>query len=107
VTNATLRNLDEAEFHQLISDFLADLSNRLEALETAHLVRDHEALRRTAHTLKGAMATLGATRMQNFSQTIEYAAKAGDDAVIDATWSMFITTFQATRDALKALIADS
>jgi signal transduction histidine kinase/CheY-like chemotaxis protein/HPt (histidine-containing phosphotransfer) domain-containing protein len=107
VTIATLRNLDEAEFHQLISDFLADLSNRLEALETAHLVRDHEALRRTAHTLKGAMATLGATRMQNFSQTIEYAAKAGDDAVIDATWSMFITTFQATRDVLKALIADS
>ncbi len=62
---------------ELIDMFLADLPSRVMALRQAVEAGDVPATRRTAHVLKGAAATLGATALAGLCDYIEATARTG------------------------------
>ena len=58
-------------FTRMIEVFLEDLPGYLHALERAVLERDYEAMRATAHTIKGSSANFGATRLSEICRQLE------------------------------------
>lgn len=69
---------DDIDFQrEVVVDFLSQLGARLEDLAAAVASRDAAAIRRTAHTLKGASASLGASALAESSARLESFARAG------------------------------
>ncbi|MCK9240779.1 Hpt domain-containing protein [Desulfocurvus sp.] len=65
--------------------YIDDLPAKLEALEQAAAQRELEGLLRTAHSLKGASATIGAPAMREAAERVENSARSGDlDAAVAA-----------------------
>lgn len=62
----------------LFGVFVEDLPNKLDALQQAAESGALEDLLRTAHSLKGACATIGAPAMREAAMDIEAAAREGD-----------------------------
>jgi HPt (histidine-containing phosphotransfer) domain-containing protein len=58
--------------------YIDDLPTKLEALELAAETRELEGLLRTAHSLKGASATIGAPAMREAAERVETSARSGD-----------------------------
>lgn len=58
--------------------YIDDLPSKLEALEEAAASRELESLLRTAHSLKGASATIGAPAMREAAERVEAAARRGE-----------------------------
>ena len=57
---------------ELIELFVSDNEERLKALEALVASRDAEAIRREAHTIKGASASAGATGMREIAARLEH-----------------------------------
>jgi HPt (histidine-containing phosphotransfer) domain-containing protein len=75
----SLRQLTQPGEPDVLADvlglFLADAPARIEAIATAAMVGDAEALRRSAHTFKGAAGAIGATALQAACRELEETAK--------------------------------
>jgi len=70
----TLRSMDSGDegfMAKIIELFLADLTERIEALKAAAETRDGEALKRIAHALKGSCGHFGATRLAALCRKME------------------------------------
>jgi CheY-like chemotaxis protein len=70
----TLRSInagDEGFMTKIIDLFLADLAERLEALEVAAVARDGDGLKRLAHALKGSCGHFGATQLAALCRKME------------------------------------
>jgi CheY-like chemotaxis protein len=70
----TLRSMDagdEGFMAKIIELFLADLSERIDALKVAAQTRDGDALGRIAHALKGSCGHFGATRLAALCRKME------------------------------------
>ena len=84
---ATLRELarvgEPEPLRELHAIFQRDTPRRLAALRDAAAAGDLDTLRRTAHTLKGSAASLGATKMAAACQSIEGRASAGEVGQLD------------------------
>ena len=65
------------QLEAVIAAFLEELDNDQKAIAQAVVERDLDAARRTAHTLKGAAATLGAVQLAEVAAGIESAAREG------------------------------
>ncbi len=63
---------------KLLHDFLKNVDSRLKLLAGALAVADCEALRREAHSMKGAAAVLAATPLKTAAELLEEGAKSGD-----------------------------
>ncbi|MBW4573893.1 MAG: response regulator [Aphanothece sp. CMT-3BRIN-NPC111] len=63
---------------KLIENYLEDVPLLLQAINDAVAREDAEALRNSAHALRGLSATLGANPLSQVCQTIETIARAGD-----------------------------
>ena len=85
---------------KLIVDFGADLPNRLETLERAARSRRFDEVRKVAHDLAGASASLGLTELMERCREIEAACEAEkwDDAQRSA-----VDTFRLQMRAFEAL----
>jgi PAS domain S-box-containing protein len=68
----------EAAADEVLATFVATLPARLAALSAAAAGDDPEPVRRAAHALKSAAATVGAARLAALLQDIEAAAGEGD-----------------------------
>ena len=77
-TLATLREVMEDDFGQLIETFLSDSESRVSHLQRALAEGDSEALRRAAHSLKGSCSNIGASVLGSLCQSIEQAASQGE-----------------------------
>jgi len=64
----------------LFQVFLDDLPTKLSTMETALGGRDIATLQRTAHSLKGACATIGAERLQEAAHALERRCTDNDGA---------------------------
>jgi HPt (histidine-containing phosphotransfer) domain-containing protein len=77
-----LRQLTQPGEPDVLTDvlgvFLADAPARIEAIGAAASAGDAEALRRSAHTFKGAAAAIGATALQAACRELEETARRGD-----------------------------
>ena len=69
---------DRGAFRAVMAVFLEDAPLQIETLQGLLDRRDAAALRRQAHTLKGAAANIGAERLHQATVRIEQAADAGD-----------------------------
>jgi len=101
---ATLRGLARAgepePLRELLAIFQRDAPRRLAVLRATAAAGGLDALRRTAHTLRGSAASLGATKMAAACQSIEGRASAGELGQLDR----LITELQAlAADATAAL----
>lgn len=63
---------------KLLREFLNNCDSRLKILADTLAVADCEALRREAHSIKGAAAVLAATPLKSAAELLEEAAKSGD-----------------------------
>jgi len=68
---------DRAFYAALMEAFLEDATRQLSMLETALVAGDTESLGLTAHTLKGAGATVGAEAFRAQALALEQAAREG------------------------------
>ena len=78
---AELRALMEDDFGTLLEAYLADSERRLLEVADAWAAGDFDALRRSAHSLKGASSNLGANELAGRCQTLEHLAR---DEITDA-----------------------
>jgi CheY-like chemotaxis protein len=68
---------DRSLLRELMEVLLAELPGQLATLRTALQDGDTPRLGLTAHSLKGALGTVGATRAQSLAQQLEVMARAG------------------------------
>jgi two-component system sensor histidine kinase RpfC len=69
---------------EIIEDFLADASIRLDELSAALAAEDSAAAKRAAHTIKGSSRSFGATRLSDLVAKLEQLSLEGAfDSVAD------------------------
>jgi HPt (histidine-containing phosphotransfer) domain-containing protein len=86
---------------EIIDAFLDDCPRLTAALAAAIMRGDAVAARRAAHTLKGALSTLGATEASSVAQQIETRAHKGDCS-LDATHSALLASLSRLSPALAS-----
>ena len=85
---------------QLIDIFAETTPATLGELERAHDAGDADAIRRTAHGLKGASQNVGATAMADLCRSLET-----DPAVASTALAGLRDAFEQTLEALRGLSA--
>lgn len=73
---ASLREVMESQYPDLLAAFLLDSRERLQALHAALELGDAEAMRRAAHSFKGSCSNLGATRLSALCEELETRARS-------------------------------
>ena len=97
-----LREVMGTAFDTLIDTFVADGERRI--VEIVHAPGD-EALRRSAHGLKGASANLGAVRLSTVCASLEALARNGERDGRAALIARLHDEFAAAREALRLYAA--
>jgi len=87
---------------EIVVDFLSQLDERLEDIATAVASRGATTIQRTAHTLKGASASLGAPALAGASARLESLGRTG--ALDGATEALQEVRDEAAR--LREALAD-
>mgnify|MGYP005736494045 CR=1 FL=1 len=70
-----LREIMQDDYTELLETYLEDAVTRLESIELAASSNDSEWLRDSAHSFKGSSSNIGATRLAELTQSVEYLAK--------------------------------
>ena len=92
---------------ELVEVFEADVPPRVAALRGALERGDAGTIERTAHTLKGGSANLGAAKMAGTARLLEEAGRAGDLSTAPALLERLDADFEEARAALSALLLKS
>ncbi|MDP2323464.1 MAG: Hpt domain-containing protein, partial [Gammaproteobacteria bacterium] len=93
------------EFEQeLFAAYLEDCVERIERLHTALADGDAVTFNREAHTVKGASANVGTTRLHEMAQALE-SADFADTGTISALISDVDAEFQCVKAAIEAYLA--
>lgn len=101
-TIAMLRDVMEDDFQVLIDTFLSDGESKLNDLNQQITVADAEAVRRTAHSLKGSCGNVGAVPLADVCQILESDAAAGKLDNADT----LLTNIQHEFSRVKVALAD-
>src|SRR5262249_18372104 len=98
---AELRAFTSAAFlHETIDLFFASAKKGLAALKDAHARGDMRLLERTAHSLRGSCAIIGARRMMQLAAGIEDQARAGrSEGLAD-----LLVTLEAEHGAIRTAL---
>ena len=70
-----LKEIMEGEFETLVNTFISDSRNKVEELGHILQVRDADALRKVAHSLKGSSSNVCAFRLSEFARQLEMLGK--------------------------------
>jgi len=93
-----LREVMGGAFATLVETFIADGERRLDEVACASV---DDALRRSAHALKGASANLGAVRLAAACGVLESLARSGEREGRPAALARVQAEFTVARDALR------
>jgi HPt (histidine-containing phosphotransfer) domain-containing protein len=94
---------DDDEFlADLISTYIAEGTDHLDAMVAALAGGDAGALVRPAHTLKSSSASVGAMRLSEVARGIEVAARDGHDIDLADDVAAARRTWSETVEALRA-----
>jgi CheY-like chemotaxis protein len=88
----------------LVETFVASMGKCLRDIESGLASADQELLRRSAHTIVGASANLGAARLEAVAVQMETAAKRGDLDVVRDQLPSLQKRFASARSALDKLV---
>jgi len=92
---------------ELVQVFLEDAPQLLETLRSALATGDLEEAQRTAHTLKGTSATLGATRLSELSAKLEVSIRTDQFENLQTMLSRVEAEYERVKPALQALITET
>ncbi len=70
---------DDPVLGELVEQYVSEMPDRIATLEEAFASGDLEAVRRTAHQMKGAAGSYGFDVITDYARTLEFAAKEGQD----------------------------
>ncbi|GAB6175807.1 Hpt domain-containing protein [Desulfobaculum senezii] len=87
---------------ELYAVFLDDLPPKLTALSSALSQDDETALRRIAHSIKGAAATISALSLRQQAERLEHAARQGRSAEVRDVAQRIIFHGQTTLEHVAA-----
>ena len=87
----------------LVETFVASMARCVRDVEAGLASGDQELLRRTAHTIVGASANMGAARLEAIAIQMENAAKRGDLAAVRELLPSLQKRFTAARSTLETL----
>lgn len=90
---------------ELVELFVGDVPPRLEAMRQALSARDPEALTRTAHSLKGSAATLGADGMAELCRQMEAYGRAGEVPQAEGLLESLEVEFERVKRSLVEWVA--
>jgi two-component system, sensor histidine kinase and response regulator len=105
-----LRSLDDGDgavLGEIIGEYLNQTVQARRELIRVVRARDIPALERTAHTLKGASANVGAAALAAVCAELELQARAAQFDAADGLIERFDSEFARVRDALGMLITSS
>ncbi|UTA49490.1 Hpt domain-containing protein [Simiduia sp. 21SJ11W-1] len=97
----TLKEVMEDEFHLLLDTFFEDSTQRLADLKQHVAEQDAEALRRTAHSLKGSASNLGALGLADLCLKAEAMGVAGNLTGAEALVASIHTEYESVSQALE------
>lgn len=105
--DAVLHRLQgDREFLTLLLDtFLPDFADRLGKMQAALGEGRLDDLARLAHSLKGASATIGATRLHHRAAALDLASRNEDVAVARMEWLGLLEDAEVTRVEIAAWLA--
>lgn len=90
---------------ELVDLFVDDVPPRLESIREAMAAGDPEALVRTAHSLKGSAATLGADGMAELCRQMEVSGRAGEVPRAEGLLESLEAEFERVKRALADWVA--
>ena len=88
----------------LITMFLQDAPQKLEAITSGLAAADFEKLERAAHSLKGSSGNLGAYRVQELCETLQIAGRNKDRSRVETAVRSLLVDFAHARRALAELL---
>ena len=94
---------DEALIADLLRLFLEDSPAHMKAIQAAVTSRRCDALRRSAHTLKGSASTLSAFGVAGAAAALEQAAERNDVADLDAQFARLVAEVEQLVAELRGL----
>jgi HPt (histidine-containing phosphotransfer) domain-containing protein len=107
---AVLLSLDDGAgeaLGEIVGEYLTVSWEGRTALRGAARVADYEALARTAHSLKGASANVGANDLAQACAELERQAGAGEPADLGTLMERFESEFTRVQVALVLLVPGS
>ncbi len=97
---ASLRDIMDDDFIDLIQTFLGDSDLRMQSLREAAASREAETIRKAAHSFKGSSGNIGARRLSELCRQLEELMSAGKPADMDA----FLEELERQHQELVALL---
>lgn len=70
-----LKEVMGEEYPQLLQTFIVDTANRIQHLDEAISSAQGDAIRRSAHSLKGSASNMGATQLCQYCRQLEQAGQ--------------------------------
>jgi len=104
-TITMLQEVMDDGFDHLVRTYIEDSDRRLQSLKDAIAGQDAEAIRQTAHSLKGSSGNLGASAMAELSLNMEQKGKSGDMDGLDDLWQQMNTEYRAVREYMEGLLS--
>ena len=95
---------DDTFLREIIGIYLEDVPQRITDLKSARAADDKPLYVRSAHTIKGSSANVGATEMRLLAEKMEHRAKVEPLPGLDPALSELEATFARTVAALRALL---
>lgn len=86
--------------------FIDDAPKKLRGIEDFAEQNEFYQIERTAHSLKGASATVGATRLCRLAADLEQAAKAKSREQVDALRANLTPVCEQTLEAMRRFCAE-
>lgn len=102
-TITMLKDVMEDDFQELINTFLDDSRARIPLLREELASGDTEALRHTAHSLKGSSGNLGATALSQLCFQVEQQAKQKRTEGLENLIERIEAEFQQVVSILEAI----
>jgi PAS domain S-box-containing protein len=96
---------DPSLMSQIFASFISDGTERIRTLKNAIVERDAEALRRTAHALKGACSTIGAQAMADVTLRLETLTGAPITETPGGTLSALVTQIENEFELVRRELA--
>lgn len=96
---------DDSFLREIIGIYLEDVPQRLTDLKTALAAGDQPLFTRSAHTIKGSSANVGAIEVRLIAEKTEHRSKAEPIATVADLLPELEAAFGRARAALQSIIA--
>jgi HPt (histidine-containing phosphotransfer) domain-containing protein len=90
---------------EVVGIFLVDTPNRIDEMENAYQAGDAQRFMRTAHSLKGSSANIGAIEVKNLSGILELRSREAGLAGLQPILADLRVAFDRAKEAFGLLLA--